>query len=49
MWGESYARSKMHSISILNDVIAEVDHAWGYYQDLTKRSEILSQKMNFYR
>lgn len=27
----------------------EIDHAWAYYQDLTKRSEVLSLKMQNYR
>jgi hypothetical protein len=34
---------------VLNDVIAEVDHAWKYHQELLKQTEVLSGKMQLYR
>jgi hypothetical protein len=33
----------------MNDVVQEIDTAWGYYQDLIKRQEILSDKMKDFR
>lgn len=30
-------------------MIGEVDHAWSYYDDLTKRAEILSTKLQTFR
>lgn len=38
LWKEQYERSGAHPSNILNDIVQEVDHAWAYYQDLTKRS-----------
>lgn len=34
---------------MLNDVIGEIDYAWGYHQDLKRQLEVLSHKMSAYR
>ena len=49
LWDEQYAKSSGHPASVLNDVIGEIDHAWGYHQDLTKRIDVLAAKLQNYR
>jgi hypothetical protein len=49
LWDEQYAKSSGHPASVLNDIIGEVDHAWTYHEDLSKREEILLAKMQSYR
>lgn len=49
MWTKLYEGSQAHPTNVLNDVVAEVESAWTYHQDLTKRTEILSSKMQLLR
>jgi hypothetical protein len=49
LWQEQYERSGAHPANVLNDIVAEVDHSWTYYQDLTKRVDVLAAKMQSYR
>jgi hypothetical protein len=49
MWAKQYEVSQAHPTNVLNDVVAEVESAWTYHQDLTKRAEMLSTKMQFLR
>ena len=49
MWRELYEKSGAHPANVLNDLITEIENAWSYYQDLTKRSEILGSKMQYFR
>jgi hypothetical protein len=49
LWDLQYSKSSGHPAAVLNDIIAEVDNAWSYHQDLMKRTEVLSQKLSFYR
>ena len=49
LWRELYEKSGAHPANVLNDLITEIDNAWSYYQDLTKRGEVLATKMQYFR
>jgi hypothetical protein len=49
LWDEQYAKSFGHPAGVLNDILTEVDHAWSYHEDLSKRSEVLAARLQSYR
>jgi hypothetical protein len=45
LWEEQYEKSGAHPANVLSEVVSEVEQSWTYYQDLTKRAELLGTKM----